>query len=233
WPYYGYDPYCVYPTPLTYLPASPAYAAAPDYAVVVDPADRSSAQVQIGSTPSADGPEIAPTPQPVASSSPASSSFAREGEEAFKARDYKGAVRSWRHALVDDPQNGTLVMMLAQALFGVGQYDEAAGATQQGMFLLPQEQWGVVVSNYTELYEDTQDYVDQLKALEKTVKEKPKDPALRFLVGFHYGYLSYPVEAVRELDELLKLAPQDQLGRKLRDLMDEKAKKNPPQSAAP
>src|SRR5207253_2018170 len=78
--------------------------------------------------------------------------FGTEGEQAFDAGDYAEAARAWRHALLDDPQNGTLVMMLAQALFAAGQYEEAAGATQQAMQMLPQDQWGVVVKNYTELY---------------------------------------------------------------------------------
>ena len=41
---------------------------------------------------------------------------------------YQQAVQDWRHALVDDPQNGAIVLLLSQALFAVGQHVEAAGA---------------------------------------------------------------------------------------------------------
>ena len=54
---------------------------------------------------------------------------------------------------------------------------------------LPQEKWGSVVTNYTQLYGKTQDYTDQLRALEKARNEKPQDPAARFLLGDHYYYL--------------------------------------------
>jgi tetratricopeptide (TPR) repeat protein len=115
--------------------------------------------------------------------------------------------------------------MLAQGFFATGQFNEAAGATQQAMQLLPKEEWGVVVKNYKELYSSVQDFTDQLRALEKAVKEKPNDPALRFLAGFQYAYLGYPKEAVDQLDKGLKFAPRDEMAKKLRDEMAAKLPK--------
>jgi tetratricopeptide (TPR) repeat protein len=79
------------------------------------------------------------------------------------------------------------------------------------MTQLPKDQWGVVVSNYTELYSQPGDYTKQLRDLEGAVRAKPDDPALRFLLGFHYDYLGYPAEAVTELTKAHNLAPNDQL----------------------
>lgn len=143
--------------------------------------------------------------------------FAQKGENDFKAGDYKAAVYAWRHALVDDPQNGVLLMMLAQGLFATGSFDEAAGAIQQGMMMLPEDQWGVVVSNYKELYGKIGDYTTQLRALEKAVKNAPDDAGAHFLLGYHYGFLGYPQQAVKQLDKTLELQPGDQLAKKLRD----------------
>ncbi len=151
--------------------------------------------------------------------------FAEKGETEFRARDYKAAVYDWKHAALDDPTNGVLVMMLAQAFFATGQFDEAAGAVQHGMQLLPKQEWGVVVKNYKELYGNVQDFTDQLRALEKAVKDKPNDPAMRFLAGFQYAYLGYPKEAVDQLDKGLKLAPRDEMAKKLRDEMTAKLPK--------
>ncbi len=133
--------------------------------------------------------------------------FAEKGETDFKARDYKSAVYAWKHAVIDDPNNGVLMMMLAQGFFATGQYNEAAGATQQAMQLLPKDDWGVVVKNYKELYGNVQDFTDQLRALEKAVKDKPNEPALRFLAGFQYAYLGFPKESIDQLDKGLKFAP--------------------------
>lgn len=139
--------------------------------------------------------------------------FAGRGEEDFRNRRYDSAIRNWQHALVDDPRNGALVMLMAQALFAAEQYNEAAGAVQQGMRMLPQEKWGTVVENYTQIYPNIQDYTDQLRALEKARNESLEQPALRFLLGYHYGYLGYPKQAVRELTKCVELAPQDQMGK--------------------
>ena len=65
-----------------------------------------------------------------------------------------------------------------------------------------------------------------LKNLAKAATDKPNDPALRFLLGFHYGYSGRVADAVRELNKLVQLEPKDQLGRKLRDLMADKTHKD-------
>ena len=152
--------------------------------------------------------------------------FDRQGEHAFRAGDYMAPNRAWQHAVVDDPSNGALAMKLALALFAVGKYQEAAGTTQQVLMLLPQEKWGQAVGDYKKLYRNPKDYLDQLKNLAKAAADKPNDPALRFLLGFHYGYSGRVADAVRELNKLVQLEPKDQLGRKLRDLMADKTHKD-------
>ena len=145
--------------------------------------------------------------------------FAEQGETSFKAGDYKGAVYAWRHATVDNSQNPVLMLMLGQALFATGNFEEAAGATHAALSQLPKDQWGVVVSNTRELYGSLQDYTTQLRALEQAAKDKPNDPALRLLMGYHYAYLGYPQQAVDQLDKGLSLAPQDEIAKQLRDEM--------------
>ncbi|MFO1020928.1 MAG: tetratricopeptide repeat protein [Planctomycetales bacterium] len=162
-----------------------------------------------------------------------SNAYADRGEEQFKAANYDNAVKEWRHAVVEDPKNGVLVMMLAQGLFATGKFEEAAGAIQQGMLILPEESWGVVPKNYKELYTNIGDYTTQLRALEKARKEKPDDPALRFLLGYHYGYLGFPQEAVVELKKNLSIVPEDQLADKMMKQFQAKLKKETTASVIP
>jgi tetratricopeptide (TPR) repeat protein len=143
--------------------------------------------------------------------------FAGQGEVDFKQGKYPSAVQSWRHALVDDPRNGAIVLLLGQALFAVGQYDEAAGATQAALSMLPEDKWGTVVTHYKELYPNAADYTTQIRALEKARDAKPEAPAFHFLLGYHFGYLNYPKHAVRELDKVLAVMPKDKIAQKLRD----------------
>jgi tetratricopeptide (TPR) repeat protein len=157
--------------------------------------------------------------------------FPEKGEDAFRDGDYLGAVYYWRHALLDDPQNPVLVMMLGQALFATGAYNEAAGATQAAMHALPSDQWGVVVVHFRELYGNAADYTDQLRALERAVAEKPDDPARHFLAGFHYGHLGFPQQAIIEIEKALTLEPRDEMARQLRDELHRSPRALPPQSA--
>ncbi|HEV7222117.1 MAG TPA: tetratricopeptide repeat protein [Pirellulales bacterium] len=166
----------------------------------------------------AQAPAMAPQGQPGAAD------YAALGDQDFKAGRYGDAIKDWQHALVDDPQNAGLVMLMGQALFATGRYEEAAGATELAMQRLPKEQWGMVVTHYREIYPPNQDYNVQLQALETAVKTHDS-PAARFLLGFHYGYLGYPKESVRELDKTLALNPKDRMAEELKDVMG--AKLNP------
>jgi tetratricopeptide (TPR) repeat protein len=107
---------------------------------------------------------------------------------------------------------------MAQALFAQGQYEAAANTTQMAMQMLPETEWGNVVKNYTQLYGNIEDYTNQIRAAEKARDEHPDDGAVRFLLGYHFGYLNYPKQAVRELDAALKIEPRDVGAEKLRDI---------------
>ena len=61
-------------------------------------------------------------------------------------------------------------------------------------------------------------FTNELKSLEAAVKAKPDDPALRFLLGFQYGYLNYPKQAVDELGQAVELEGRDPAARKLHDV---------------
>jgi tetratricopeptide (TPR) repeat protein len=148
----------------------------------------------------------------------AASDYVSSGEQSFQAGQYDQALKDWQHALVDNPNNGGVILLMAQALFALGKYDNAAGAVQAGMQMLPQNEWGNVVKNYTQVYSNIQKYTDQLKALENARNAKPDDPAMRFVLGYHFGYLGYPKQAVAELDKALALQPKDLGSQELRDI---------------
>jgi Tetratricopeptide repeat len=215
-PYFAYNPFTFYYAP-SYFYGAPGYVSSLGYA------GPWSGPPVYYAPPALSNSEAAGQPAPVENASDDPTQFAQQGEAAFKARDYEAATRAWRHALIDDPDNGELMLQLAQALFATGHYTEAAGAMQQALALLAPEKWVAAANSNLNLYTDSQDYKDQLSALEDAERKNPNDPALRLLLGFLYGYSSRPGDASRELDKLLGLAPRDQIGRRLRDLFAEKA----------
>ena len=155
----------------------------------------------------------------------AATNFADQGEAAFKAGDYKGAAYALQHAVVDNQQNPVLMLMHAQALFATGKFEQAAGATQAAMSQLDKDKWGVVVKNYRELYGNASDYTSQLRSLEAAIKDKRSDPALRFLLGYHYAYLGFPQQAAEQLNQAVTLAPQDEMAKQLLGEMQAKLPK--------
>ena len=66
---------------------------------------------------------------------------------------------------------------------------------------------------------------------------KPNDPALRFLLGYHYGFLGYPKDGLKQLDKCLELAPKDELAQKLqermKDILNPKAPTPKPAASTP
>jgi tetratricopeptide (TPR) repeat protein len=160
-----------------------------------------------------------PTTDPTASAN----DFVGLGEDAFRAGQYAEALRDWQHSMVDDPNNGAVVLLMAQAMFALGQFEQAANTTQMAMQMLPESEWGNVVKNYTQLYGNIGDYTNQLRAAEKARDAKPDDGAVRFVLGYHFGYLNYPKQAVRELDKALDIEPRDVGAQKLRDIFAKQA----------
>ncbi len=159
--------------------------------------------------------------------------FSDRGESAFKKRDYEGAVYAWRHAIVDDPQNAVLVLLLSQGLFATGHYEEAAGATQAAMRILPKEHWGAVINRYHDLYGNQQDYTKQLRALEKAVNAKPNDAGLRFLAGYHYGYLGFYKQSMEQLERVIQIESRDEVAKQLLEEIKAKFRGNDSPSPAP
>lgn len=147
----------------------------------------------------------------------AAKELAEQGKKAFHKGDYARALYSFRHAVVDNPQDPKLLLLLAQALFANGKFDEAAGATQAALHQLPKADWGSVVEHYRQLYGRAEDYTAQLRVLEKAVNNKPEDPALRFLSGYHFAYLGFHKQAIDQFDRGLKLMPGDEIAKELRE----------------
>jgi tetratricopeptide (TPR) repeat protein len=137
--------------------------------------------------------------------------FAERGQELFLAGKYDEAVKALRHAVLDDPKNGPLLALTGEALWAAGSYNEAAGAIQQSLLATPEADWVGVSSRAARLIP-----AEAVGALAKALGEKEL-PEMRFLAAYQsFGAGKYE-EATGHLDVLLKAAPDDQVGKKLRE----------------
>jgi tetratricopeptide (TPR) repeat protein len=141
--------------------------------------------------------------------------FVLRGQYDFRRENFASAAANLRQAMRDDPGNGTLALLLAQALFATGRFSEAGATLRQGLLMLPEEQWGVVVRNRNEIYPKVGVYAKHLRALENAVTENANSPELKLLLGYHYGYLGFTQHAVGQLERAGRLAPEDELTKRL------------------
>ena len=141
-------------------------------------------------------------------------SYLGRAQGAFRDGDYDQALRLAQHAAVDNADDGKLFLFLSQALLASDDYRGSADAAHRAMSLLEPKDWGYVVENFRRYYKNA-DYVEQILRLEKFVQENPEAAHARFLLGYHYGYLGYSKEAVRELSKAAELESRDELARRL------------------
>ena len=112
----------------------------------------------------------------------------------------------------------------ALTLFAQGKYREEAATLYAVLSRGPGWDWQTMRS----LYGDPQAYTNQLRALEKYAKDNPTDSASRFDLAYHYLVTGQMDAAVRMLEDVVRLTPDNQLAA---DMV--KALKQPPSGDAP
>ncbi len=168
-------------------------------------------------------PDIVSTPQPAETEMPVereeptivtseASGFQAQALSAFQEGDYQNAVRLATHAVVDEPNSQEAHLLLSLALFAVGQYRGAATEAHAVVALGPTPNWPAVLSIYND---NVTAYTEQLRALEKYVRDNLSSPAGRFLLGFQYMIDGHKAVASDQLLEALQLAPRDSIAAQL------------------
>jgi Tfp pilus assembly protein PilF len=130
---------------------------------------------------------------------------------AFEQGEYRDATHLAAHALVDDPRNPKVHLLLSLAMFATDEYRGAAMEAHAVAALGKVPDWATVYG----LYGSVDPYTSQLRALEKFVHDSPSAPEGRFLLGFQYMMAGHRDEARDEFLKALKLAPRDRLAAQL------------------
>jgi TolA-binding protein len=130
---------------------------------------------------------------------------------AFKKGDYAGAQQLTEKAMKLVPSDATLHEFRALTLFAQKKYQEAAAAIYAVLVTGPGWDWDTLKA----LYPDVATYTTQLRALEEYVKQNPNKSDARFLLAYHYLAMGYPDSAIKQLTEVVKLQPKDQLSAEL------------------
>jgi hypothetical protein len=150
--------------------------------------------------------------------------YLQDAVSAFRSGDYEEALRLAQHATLEMPDNGALLLFLAQAQFATGKYLGAAETLHRAFNMLPDDQLGTFVQNYREYYGSIGDYTRQLRDLEALLKKEPTAPFGPFLLGYHYGFLGYNEYAVGQLEKAVELTQTDEQAQRLLDIFSARIK---------
>ncbi len=150
-----------------------------------------------------------------------------DARASFKQGDYQAALDKADQAIKLLPSDATLHEFRALCLFALKRYQEAAAGVYAVLAAGPGWDWDTMKA----LYPDANTYTTQLRALEDYKKANPDKPDASFLLAYHYLVLGYPDQAVSELQQVVKLQPNDKLAAALLKALQER--NNPQQQAAP
>lgn len=133
--------------------------------------------------------------------------FFSEAVTAFREGSFAEAVRLAGHAVLDDPRNPDVHLLLSMGLFAMGEYRAAAAEAHAVAVLGDSPDWPAVY----QLYGSVEPYTRQLRALERFVRQHPGAPEGRFLLGFHYMISGYRDAANAEFTLALRATPEDHI----------------------
>jgi tetratricopeptide (TPR) repeat protein len=130
-----------------------------------------------------------------------------QARESFKRSDYGAAKKMVDKAIGVLPQDRALHEFRALVLFAERDYSNAAAALYAVLAAGPGWNWDTIKS----FYPDTDTYTRQLRALEADARDKPKLVEDRFVLAYHYFVLGQTDAAVKELEVVTRLQPEDKL----------------------
>jgi tetratricopeptide (TPR) repeat protein len=125
----------------------------------------------------------------------------------FKGGDYATALEAIDEAIRGLPGDATLHEFRALVLFAQEKYKDAAKGIYAVLSVGPGMNWETLSG----LYPNGDVYEKQLRALEAYQREHPEASYAHFLLAYHYLAMGYTDQAVKQLEQFSKLAPNDKL----------------------
>ncbi len=130
---------------------------------------------------------------------------------AFKQENYPLAKTKIEAALGFAPKDAVMHEFRAQVLFALKEYKAAAAVLNSLLAVSPGWDYTTMIG----LYGNPDTYVTQLRDLEKARDANPKAPEVHFLLAYFYLTGGFPDAAKKELEQVVMLAPNDQVSRQL------------------
>ena len=137
------------------------------------------------------------------------------GIAAFQQNDYDAALDIANKGIAQFPDDAVLHEFRALVLFARQDYQQAASTIYSVLAIGPGWDWTTLSS----MYASVSVYTTQLRTLESFTKASPQDAASRFLLAYHYMSCGHPDAAARQLQQVVRLTPNDRVSADLLKMM--------------
>ena len=126
---------------------------------------------------------------------------------AFQQNDYDRTLDITNNGIAQYSDDAVLHEFRALVLFAKRDYQQAAATIHSVLAVGPGWDWTTLSS----MYSSVAIYTEQLRALEAFTAANPQDAASRFLLAYHYMSCGHPEAAVRHLQQVVALMPNDRV----------------------
>jgi len=137
------------------------------------------------------------------------------GIAAFQQNDYDAALDIANKGIAQYPDDAVLHEFRALVLFARQDYQQAASTIYSVLAVGPGWDWTTLSS----MYSSVAVYTEQLRTLEAFTGANPQDAGSRFLLAYHYMSCGHPDAAARQLQQVVKLMPNDRVSADLLKMM--------------
>ena len=146
--------------------------------------------------------EASQPPQQVAD--PALTTFEKARQD-YISGNFEGALAGVNKSLEALPNDAVMHEFRGLCLFSLGRYGEASATIYPVLAVQPGMDW----TSLSSLYNNVDNFTNQLRKLEGYRDANPDNPAARFLLSYLYLSMGYRDQAKTELTKLVKLQPAD------------------------
>jgi len=131
--------------------------------------------------------------------------------KSFKTKDYLTALKKTDEAISYDPGETVQHEFRALCLFALQKYSDAASVLNSVLSSNPGWGWETMIG----LYDTSETYTSQLRALESYSMKNAKAADAQFLLGYHYMTEGHMKEAQAAFTKCVELQPRDQVANEL------------------
>jgi tetratricopeptide (TPR) repeat protein len=143
--------------------------------------------------------------------------------ESFKRGDYVAALKDVDAAIRRSPSDAVMHEFRSLTLFALHDYRQSAAVAHAVLAVGP----GWDYTTMSSLYADPFTYSEQLQRLENYTREHPRAADAHFLLAYHEMIGSRKEEAAAELNQVVRLMPNDRLAAELLMMVKGPAKQSP------